>query len=108
MAVESGNLKHIDDESFAAKTAQGVVLIDFYAEWCGPCHMQTPILEALAKELSDKVKIFKLDIDKSQKVTANFQVTSVPTMILFKDGEEVQRIVGLRDADTLKGIIEAA
>lgn len=108
MAEQNGNLKHVDDSNFAQLTAKGVVLVDFYAEWCGPCHMQTPILESLAKEMSDQVSILKLDIDKSQRTTASFQVTSVPTMILFKDGREVKRIVGLRDADTLKGIIKAA
>lgn len=108
MAAVSGALVHVDDGSFASLTSSGLVLVDFYAEWCGPCHMQTPILEALAKELVGKLTILKLDIDKSQKTTASFQVTSVPTMILFKEGKEVQRIVGLRDAEALRAIIKSA
>jgi thioredoxin 1 len=105
--VATGNLKHVDDNNFAELTRSGVVLVDFFAEWCGPCHMQTPILEALAKEMSNEVTILKLDIDKSQKTTAAFRVTSIPTMVLLHNGQEVQRIVGLRDADTLRSIIKA-
>jgi thioredoxin len=98
----------VDDSNFQETVASGISLIDFFAEWCGPCHMQTPILEALAAEMGDQVKFIKLDIDKSQKTTASFQVTSVPTLILLKDGKEVKRVVGVRDADALKELIASA
>jgi thioredoxin len=101
-------LKEVSDDSFESEVSQGVSLVDFFAQWCGPCHMQTPILEELAEELQGKAKILKLDIDNNQKVTAKLGVTSVPTMILFKDGQEVERVVGLRDADALRTLINSA
>lgn len=103
-----GHLQLVDDTTFSSETGKGLVLVDFFAEWCGPCHMQTPILEALAKELGGQVKIVKLDIDKSQRTTATFQVTSIPTLVLLRDGKEVNRVVGVRDADALKELIRAA
>lgn len=105
---ESSHIKHVDDENFESVVGKGVVLVDFFAEWCGPCHMQTPILEVVAQEISGKALVAKLDVDQSQKTTSKFKVTSIPTMILFKNGEEIKRLVGLRDADTLKEIIYGA
>lgn len=96
----------VDDTGFAEATQSGLVLVDFFAEWCGPCHMQTPILEELAQEMADQVSVIKVDIDKAQKVTAQHQITSVPTLILLKDGQEVERMVGLRDLDALKSIVQ--
>ncbi len=104
----TSKLTELNDENFEQTIGKGVVLVDFFAEWCGPCHMQTPILEGLVDELTGKAIIGKIDIDHNQKTTAAMQVTSVPTMILFKDGKEVNRVVGLRDADALKEMIEAA
>lgn len=98
----------IDDENFNETIAQGVSLVDFYADWCGPCRTLSPILEALANDMGDKLKVCKLDVDHAPKVTSNFQITSVPTMILFKDGKEVNRIVGLKDLETLKKIVSQA
>jgi thioredoxin len=101
-------LTHIDDSNFEELTGKGVVLVDYFAEWCGPCHMQTPILESLVDELTGKATLAKLDIDHSQKATGVAGVTSVPTLILYKDGAEVNRVVGLRDADALRKMILAA
>ncbi|MDF2550249.1 MAG: trxA-C [Chlamydiales bacterium] len=95
----------LDDQNFQTTIEQGTTLVDFFAEWCGPCRMMTPILEALAEELNGQVKFAKLDIDQAQQTTASFNVTSVPTLILFHGGKEVQRFVGLRDANTLKEMI---
>lgn len=103
----SSTLKHLDDENFETEIAKGVTLVDFYADWCGPCRMMAPIIEDLAKELSGKVKITKLDIEKAQKTTAHFNVTSIPTVVVFKDGKEVDRVVGLRDKETLKKLLLA-
>ena|ERR1700733_11269070 len=102
------NIVKIDDANFSQATGSGVVLVDFYADWCGPCRMLAPILEALAKEMNGKMTVAKLDVDHAQKTTATFQITSVPTMILFKEGKEVNRIVGLKDLDTLKKAVTAA
>lgn len=104
----SGNLKYLDDNNFQSEIATGVTLVDFYADWCGPCRMIAPIVEELSNELQGQAKIAKLDIEKAQKVTASFGVTSIPTIILFKDGKEVKRIVGLKGKDDLKDMITKA
>ncbi len=102
------DIKHFSDETFKNDTKHGVVLVDFYADWCGPCRMMTPILEKIAGEVKGKTVIGKLDIDKSQKVASEFQVTSIPTLILFNDGKEVGRLIGLRDAAAIKEFIDGA
>jgi thioredoxin 1 len=104
----SQNLKHLDDANFNSEIAQGVTFVDFYADWCGPCRMIAPIVEELAEELNGVAKIAKLDIESAQTTTSNLGITSIPTMILFKDGKEVKRIVGVRDKESLKGMIQAA
>ncbi|MCB1117336.1 MAG: thioredoxin [Chlamydiia bacterium] len=96
------------DENFEEKIKQGVTLIDFYADWCGPCRMLTPVLEEVASEMQGKANFAKLDIDQNQKVAGQYQVTSVPTLILFKDGKEVNRLVGLRDAEAIKHFVGGA
>lgn len=101
-------MKHLTDENFEAEIGQGVVLVDFHANWCGPCRMLAPVLEQVAKDVKGKALIGKVDIDTEQKTAGRFQITSVPTMILFKDGQEVNRLVGLRNADALKELILSA
>ena len=90
------------DNEFESLVKEGVTLVDFFAEWCGPCKTLSPLLEELAVELEGKVKFAKLDIDKNHVVAKSAHVTSVPTMILYKNGEEKNRLVGLRDADAIR------
>lgn len=104
----AGHLVYLDDNNFQKTITKGVTLVDFYADWCGPCRMIAPIIEELSSEFNGKATIAKLDIEKAQAVTAEFQVTSIPTIILFKDGAEVKRIVGLRDKEALKSLLLAA
>jgi len=104
----SDQVVHLDDENFKQNISNGVTLVDFFAEWCGPCKMITPIVARLSQSFAGKAKIAKIDIDKSPEVTTDFEVTSIPTLILFKDGKEVKRIVGLRDEETLKSMIESS
>ncbi|MCB1082010.1 MAG: thioredoxin [Chlamydiia bacterium] len=97
-----GDIAQLDDSNFEETVKSGTTLVDFFAEWCGPCRMLSPVLEEVAKELSGKVTFGKLDIDKSHATAKAHHVTSVPTLILFKDGQEVNRLVGLRDAAAIK------
>lgn len=106
--MANDQIKHLDDDNFEQEVASGYTLVDFYADWCGPCRMMEPVLTQFASENTGKVAVGKLDIDSSQKVTQNFQVTSIPTLILLKDGKEVKRIVGVKDLSTLKKLIAAS
>ncbi len=106
--ANSQYLKVLDKENFASSTADGVVLVDFFAEWCGPCKMMAPILEEIAQELEGTATIAQIDVDGAQELATEFQVTSVPTLILFKNGSEVERVVGLKDKDTLKHLVTSA
>ena len=101
------NIKKIDESNFESEIASGVTLVDFYADWCGPCRMLGPVLEQVSSDVKGKAVVAKIDIDQAQKVTEDLQITSVPTLILFKDGKEVKRIVGLRDADFIKNFVLA-
>lgn len=104
----AGHLKYLDDNNFEAEIAKGVTLVDFYADWCGPCRMIAPIIEELADEYNGKAKIAKLDIEKAQGITTKFGVTSIPTLILFKDGAAVKTVVGLRGKEDLETLIKGA
>lgn len=77
------------------------VLVDFYADWCGPCKMMAPNIDALDAEMKDKVVVAKLDVDSSSQAAAKFGVMSIPTTIIFKGGVESKRLVGYQDKDTL-------
>ena len=96
------------DDNFEESVKQGVVLVDFYADWCGPCRMLTPVIEGVAEKMKDKAKFGKLDIDQNQKVAGQYQVTSVQTIVLFKDGKEVNRLVGLRDDKAIEHFVSGA
>ena len=83
------------------------VLVDFFAEWCGPCKMQSPILVEIAHEFEGKVKVVKIDVDKNQEIAARFQVRGVPTLALFKNGNMVWRQSGVADKSLLRQVIES-
>jgi thioredoxin 1 len=102
------HIEYLNDDNFEKVISKGITLVDFYADWCGPCRMIAPIIEELAEELKGEIKIAKLDIEKAQSTTANLQVTSIPTIIVFKDGKEIKRVVGLRDKESLKNLAFSA
>jgi thioredoxin 1 len=90
-----GHLVQITDAAFESEIRGDTpVLVDFWAEWCGPCRMVAPVLEQIAVEQTGKLKIVKLNVDENQETPMQFGVTGIPTMILFKDGEMLERIVG--------------
>lgn len=97
----------LDGSSYDAATKAGVVLIDFWAPWCGPCKMQTPILEKVAAAVGDKAVIAKVNVDEAPELAAKFGVRSIPTLILLKEGENKQQFVGLQQEAALVSAIEA-
>ena len=99
-------IAHATDQTFAAETNEGVVLVDFWAPWCGPCKMIAPVLEELDTEMGDKVKIVKVDVDENQETAAKFGVMSIPTLIVLKDGEVVDKVVGFQPKEALAELID--
>lgn len=88
------NVVEFTDANFQNETGEGLVLVDFWAPWCGPCRMVGPVIEELAGDYDGQIKVGKLNVDDNQQVAMNFRVMSIPTVILFKDGEPVETIVG--------------
>ncbi|MFL6200916.1 MAG: thioredoxin [Thermoanaerobaculia bacterium] len=81
------------------------VLVDFWAQWCGPCRMVAPVLDQIASEMDGKVRIAKLDVDSNQKIAYQFQVSSIPTFILFKDGQMADRMMGAMPKSAFESFI---
>jgi len=106
----AGTVVEITDQDFAAEVIESPqpVLVDFWAPWCGPCRMVAPVLEAIAEERTGKLKVVKLNIDESQQTPADLGVQTVPTMILFRDGEPLKTIAGAHPKRKLEAQLEAA
>lgn len=81
------------------------VLVDFYADWCAPCKMMAPIMQQVSKDLEGKVKVIKVNVDKNEDTARKYQIRSIPTMILFKNGKAVWQGVGVMQADQIKAIV---
>ncbi|MCQ6273470.1 thioredoxin [Bacillus sp. V3B] len=99
-------ITHATDQTFANETESGLVLVDFWAPWCGPCKMIAPVLEDLDSEIGDKVKIVKLDVDENQETASKYGVMSIPTLIVLKDGKEVDKVIGFQPKEALAERLE--
>ncbi|MEI8048583.1 MAG: thioredoxin [Bacteroidota bacterium] len=94
-------IKELTDQNFQAQVKTGVTLVDFWAGWCMPCKMMAPVLNETAQELGDTARIGKLDVDANRESSAKYSVRSIPTLILFKNGREINRFVGVKTKDFL-------
>lgn len=104
------DIKHVTDGDFQAEVLENEhpVLVDFWAPWCGPCRMVAPVLEEIAKERGDDLQIVKLNIDENPETAAKFQVMSIPTLILFKDGDVAHKVIGALPKRRLDAELEPA
>lgn len=101
----SDQVKELTTDNFNEAIASGTVLVDFWAPWCGPCKMQGPILEKVAGQVGDKAVIAKVNVDENAPLAAQYGVRSIPTLILFKDGEKVQDFIGVQQENTLVDLL---
>jgi len=94
----SDNILYLNSANFADEIERfnGLALVDFYADWCGPCRMLAPIIESLAKQFVGKVKVCKINTDEAQDISAKYQITGIPAVLIFKNGEVIDNLVGFR------------
>lgn len=95
------NVTELSESNFSSTIEKGVTLVDFWAPWCGPCQIQGPIIDSVAADAPEGVTVAKLNVDEVSSVAAKYGVMSIPTLIIFKDGEEAERFVGVQQAPSL-------
>jgi thioredoxin 1 len=104
---DSSNLLKLTDTNFKKSISKGVVLVDFWAPWCGPCRMIGPIVSELSDDFAGKAKIGKLNVDENKQIANEFGIRSIPTLILFKDGKAVEKFTGIKPKQTFAKAINA-
>lgn len=102
------NIKEVDENTFQSEVLESdiPVLVDFWAPWCGPCQMVTPMLEAVAEKLGDKLKVVKMNTDENMNTAQNYQIMAIPSLLVFKKGEVVERIVGVQPQPQLEAQLQ--
>lgn len=103
MSVISLNERNFEEEVLKSEK---IVLIDFWASWCGPCKMMSPVVDAVAEEMGEKVKVCKINIDEEQNLAVKYNVMSIPTFIVLKNGEEIARSVGVQDKEEIVSMLK--
>ncbi len=99
---------HLNSENFENEVlnSEGTVFVDFYADWCGPCKMMGPVVDSLAQDLQGQVKVCKINIDDAQEIAEKYEVMTIPTFIVFKNGEPVARSIGVQPKDELMELLK--
>ncbi|WP_342601956.1 thioredoxin [Peribacillus sp. FSL E2-0159] len=98
-------IEHVTDDNFASEIKEGLVLVDFWAPWCGPCKMIAPVLNEIDVEMGDRVKIVKLNVDENSDTASEYGVMGIPALILFKDGEKVDQAIGFQPKEAIAALI---
>ena len=104
--MASDRVKTFTDGNFDQETRNGVVLVDFWAEWCGPCRRLAPTVDALAGEFEGRITVAKLNVDENPSVPGRFMIRGIPTLLLFKDGQIAETLVGLASKEDISRLIE--
>lgn len=100
-------VQDLTDKGFEAATKEGLTLVDFWAPWCGPCRIQSPVIDELADELDGQVTFFKMNVDEENETAQAFGIMSIPTLLIKKDGEVVEKLVGFHDKTRLNEILSS-
>ncbi|MFH1714748.1 MAG: thioredoxin [Elusimicrobiota bacterium] len=102
-------VKKMEDKDFiqVMETKKGIALIDFWAPWCAPCQMISPIIENIAGSYKDDLAVYKINTDENPEVSSKYKVTGIPTLVLFKDGKEIKRLVGYHSQDDIEELINS-